>query len=206
MVSGLVTMAASADQLPLPDGVAVLSDEIPPLIVPNTKSMITRETIEEEALRSGPAATANRMESPPQAERVRKMASEPFRLSPHSELLYARKKAGTSRLVLTTPVDSLVKIIDLGTNRLAAMVWMAGDNRAFNVLNLPESTYRILVIQGLSLRTDGAVVYESLWECGPLDLSEPFAIHRAALSIHGPQGLKPADPHLWGKFNPPARR
>jgi len=76
-----------------------------------------------------------------------------------SEVIYQRNKSEAPSLALTAPVDTLAKVIDYRTGRLAAMAWICSrdSERAKSQLwlGVPEGLYKVVYAQEIRETTAG---------------------------------------------------
>lgn len=80
----------------------------------------------------------------------------PLVLARKSGYLYCRKKSGGGQFRLKSSSDCVVKIIDLATNRLEAVIWLRADD-SFSHDYVPPSSYRIIYAEDIRKFLDGSV-------------------------------------------------
>lgn len=76
-----------------------------------------------------------------------------------SEVIYQRDKSKTASLALTAPVDTLAKVIDYRTGKLAAMAWIRSKDQEIGKsqlwLGVPQGLYKVVYAQELRETADG---------------------------------------------------
>lgn len=84
---------------------------------------------------------------------------KPVSFGQTSEAIYQRNKSETPSLGLTAPVDTLAKVIDYRTGRLAAMAWICSKDaeraKSHLWLGLPQGLYKVTYAQELRETAEG---------------------------------------------------
>jgi hypothetical protein len=139
LFGAFVSTALASDPFDMPS--------IEPLELPPVPSMIDVAPVKDPKSATNQNNTQSNIQEP---------EGRPFVGPDKPRVLYQRKKSGYGQFTISAASDSLVKIIDIETRRLEALLWIPGGTRYIHH-HVSASDYLFIYGEGIIMYEDGSI-------------------------------------------------